>query len=344
MNLVLKNVFAVAALMVVACLGNSLVAQSKESISTKYIAKDSFMVISLQPSKIASCADQKSETTKYVLDSIKKFSGLEVKKLDQIVMQMGAGEDIEDENESVIITFQFSEDVDADAISKKLGKEFDLEKTDKDGKPLYKPGNDDEPCLYFPNKKTLIMCLEGRLDAAIKGGKNNFTKTAKKLTTSDHIGIAFDLSNKDQKEFLDEMLEDLPLSEMGVDSELVKNVKSGEIHINLKSDAPMTAKMVCKDSKSAEAIVKAGKAALEQMTESLEEAEASLDQAPPGMAEAAEQILEVAFKAIDNTKFESKESTVTIKTSVKGGLTKAVDSVAKGVEQMLKMFEQFGGG
>ncbi len=344
MSLVSRNSFFVGAFLALIFVANSAFAQSKDPISTKYIAKETFMVLSLQPSKIAACADQKSETTKYVIDVIKKFSGLEVKKLDQILLQIGAGKGIEDEEEAVIVTMHFSEAADMDAITKKMGEEFNYEKTEKDGKPLFKPEDEDQPYMFFPDKKTLVMCLESRLDAALAGGKNDAAKMAKTLTTSDHIGVAFNLSNEDQQEFVDKIFEESPLGQMGLDTDLIKSVKSGHIHINLKSNDSISATMVCKDSKSADAMVEAGKEALEAMTEGLEQAETQLDQAPPGIAEVAEEVLEVAFKAIENTKIQAKDSKVTVNTQVKGGLIKMVDGVAKGVEQMMKMFDQLGGG
>ena len=181
-----RNSIVIVAVLAMAIVSNSLHAQSKDPISTKYVAKDAFLVVSIQPSKIADCADQKSETTKYVLNSIKKFSGLEVKKLDQIMLQMCAGKDIKDPSEAVIVTMQFSGDVDADAIVKTLGADFNLEKTEKNGNPLYKPEDDDKPCMYFPNKKTMVMCLESRLSVALAGGKNSAAGFAKKITTADH--------------------------------------------------------------------------------------------------------------------------------------------------------------
>ena len=156
--------------------------------------------------------------------------------------------------------------------------------------------------------------------------------------------IAFDRTSEEQQKSLAEMVDNLPVDEMGFEAEMLKKVKTGEIHINLKSDTPMSATMVCKDSDTASAMADAGTKALEGMTENLEQAEASLDQAPPGMAEAAEGILEVAFQAIENTKFVAKDSKVTVNTKVKGGMTKAVDSVAKMAQEMIKMIEMFGGG
>ena len=343
MSQISRKSFAVCAMLALAMTANSLVAQSKESISTKYISKDAFLVIAIHPSKIASCADQKSETTKYVLDSIKKFTGIEVKKLENITLQLCAGKDIKNEGDAAIVTMHFSEDVD-DSFARKMGEQFDFEKAEKNGKPLYKPERDDKPCLYFPDKKTIVMCVEKRLKSALAGGKHKASKIATKIKTSDHIGIAFDLTNEEQKESLEEMLENLPVDEMGFETEMLKKVKTGEIHIDLKSDTPMSATMVCKDSKTATAMVDAGTEALEGMTENLEQAEASLEQAPPGMAEAAEGILEIAFKAVENTKFVADGSKVTVRTNVKGGMTKAVDNVAKMAQEMIKMIEMFGGG
>ena len=139
-------------------------------------------------------------------------------------------------------------------------------------------------------------------------------------------------------------MDEMPLEEMGIDSDMVKNVKRGEIHINLKGNDFVSGKLQCADGDTADKVEGAAKDALSELEGNLEEAESQLGSAPPEIAEVAEEILDLAFEAIENAKVTTDGSNVNINVEVKGGMSKVVDGVAKGLEQLFQMLEQFGGG
>jgi prefoldin subunit 5 len=328
-------------------------AQSNDPISTKYIASDAFLIISVSPSGIADCADKKSETTDYVLKSIKKFTSIDVKKMDQVIVQMGAGDDkseVEDVEDGLGIVMRFSEKIDVEEMVGKIGQNFELEKTELDGKIYYEPQGEGNPGLFFPDDKTMIMAEPDRIkilkDAG--GGMSNVNQLAKKLTTADHLGIVIDLGDKDSREkrqeMLDEMLSGMDFDELGIDEDIINELDSAVIRVNLNSDTPVNVTVNCKDATTAGKIVEGSKKVIETMKEKLEEAEEELANAPAEMAETAEKILELANDALENTKVTSSGSTVNVKIEKKGGMTAVVDAVAKGLEQTFKMLESFGGG
>ncbi len=342
-----KFMALVAAACLVATFAGQTVGQSSESISTKYIAKDAFLVIALHPAKIANCADKDSETTKYVLDMMKKFTGLDVKGLEQIVVQIGAPDkEIDDPGDVLGIVFRFSKNIDPEDLVDKMGSDFDLDKQDLEGQPLYVPSSDSNPCMYFPNKKTMIMAVEDRIRVLVDGsGMGEGAKVAKRIKTGDHLGISFVMGENDaQKAIMEQVMDEMPLEEMGIDSDMVKNVKRGEIHINLKGNDFVSGKLQCADGDTADKVEGAAKDALSELEGNLEEAESQLGSAPPEIAEVAEEILDLAFEAIENAKVTTDGSNVNINVEVKGGMSKVVDGVAKGLEQLFQMLEQFGGG
>ena len=343
----LSACFAVACLLTLSCSFQSATAQSADPLSTKFIADDAMLIIALQPSKIAALGEKDSETNKYVLEQMKKQTGVDVEKLDQMVVQFGVtdAEETDDPGDALAIIFHFREKIDVESIVEKMGSSFNLTKGEMNGRPIYTPESDSNPALYFADDKTMIMGLEKRVKkCASASGMGDAGKLAKTITSADHIGIAFGgADSDDKKRVMGEVLQEMPLSQMGIDEEMITKVKSGEIHINLKDKKMMAGKLVCADGDTAGKVVDAGKEAVENMVTSLEDMESQLAQAPPEILEIAEPMIELAYKTLENVKLTSDQSTVNINVEVEGGASKIVDGIGKALEQTFRMLERFGG-
>lgn len=338
---------AICALTVLSTPHQSL-GQSDDPLSTDFVLKDSFFFVSIQPAKLAALADKESDTTEYVLEKMIEFTGLDIKKIDQVLIQIGSGDDdvdVEDVSDGTCIVIRFSDDIDMDEFEDKVLNNADVDEDEIDGKTYYKSNNENSPGFFFPNKRTLIIGEDNRLQmVADASGMSKGVEIAGKLSSGDQVGIVFecDEDNEKARELMTEILDEMDFSSIGLDDEALEKVQSGHIRVNLKSDTPIRATLV--SANDASDLMEAGEEAIEMAQEQLEMMEEQMANAPPSIAESMENVVELMGDVLNNSEFSVDGNKVNMVVKKEGGMTKVVDMVAEAAEQILRMMEQFGGG
>jgi len=317
--------------------------QISDGADTSYIGSDTFFTIVIRPTQLIKFAEDKA-TRDAVLDLMQRESGVNVRKLDELVVQFG-NENISETDERsflrsdefVSMVFRFSEPIEREAVVSKM---FNNATTATHQKmTYYKPQSKHQPSGFFPNDQTLVIAKEPRLRKMMtekhsmgfmvsrlrKAGMGNDLFAVASISSGRELSLeavkVFDLIGGGE----------LPISP----AEIVRMVDDAVVKVNLSNDVPiqLNAKTASDEAavevqKQLSALLALGKTVFPGARQSI------LDSVP------SEKIGNLSVDVIEavlaGTKVEVQGSEISIRVKKDGGLPQLVELFSQSIGQETK--------
>ena len=331
------------ALLLVLTLSGTSYSQVNDGVDTSYIGSDTFFAMVIRPMQLIKYANDE-KTRDAVLDLMQRESGINVRKLDELVVQFGnenrSGADARsllDSEEYVSMVFRFAEPIGREVIMAKMFDNADAATHEK--MTYYQARSEHQPSGYFPNDRSLVIAKERRLKKMMteKHSMGSMVHRLRKAGTSDDmlaivsISSGRELSREAVKIFDFFGGGELPISP----AEIVNLVDDVVVEVNLSDDVPIKVGARAKSDAGAVEVQKQVSALLTFIKTVYPPArQRILDKAPN--KELGKLSVDVIEAILAGTKVEVQDKDISIRLEREGGLPQLIELFSQSVGQEAK--------
>lgn len=294
--------------------------QGRTFLDDTFLDPEAGMVVVVRPKLLCENSPEHG-MVKEMVEELGEELGLDVTKIESLVLQFALGKDEPFDDDQLIIKIHHSEVIDHVAIAEPAWRATRQE--DLNGRPFYLRTNDPDACFYLPDDQTLLLTLTDRIKAlaAAPLTMGPLVSRVRAIEPDSEVAVVLRLEEGRNEALIDELFGDIPPIDDFVVANMVRKLDWMVVEAQFTSDVPITAELITPTGELASEIAAGLEGMLQLGRETLPELSKQIvEHGPPSQREAMGVMFDAFNSIVSGTTMEVDGNVVSLTVENEGGL------------------------